>query len=432
MRFRDRTDAGRLLAERLAGFADSAAVVFALPRGGVPVATEVARRLRLPIDVVLVRKLGVPAHPEWGMGAIGEDGTKVLNDSVVRAAGVTTDQIAAAVHREEPILEARRERLRGLLPPVSASGRTAIVVDDGLATGGTARAACMVLRARGASRIVMAVPVAPPGWEESMGGGADELIALSTPPHFMGVGEFYEDFAPVTDDSMIANLVGLRPDSSGETSTVDVEIECVDGAILRGSLCAPEGARRIVVFVHGSGSSRHSPRNHAVARRLNDAGHATLLFDLLTSEEGSDRRAVFDVALLTKRLSGALRWVRSHPAIGHARVVLFGASTGAAAALRGAAADSEVVAVVCRGGRTDLADDIAPQVTCPVLMIVGSRDVDIVEINRDTCALIGSGCRIEVVPGASHLFDESGALDHVSALVEEFVGHLQVGDRSGR
>lgn len=432
MKFRDRSDAGRKLAGHLANLADSDAIVFALPKGGVPVAAEVARGLRLPMDVVLVRKLGVPSHAEWGMGAVGEDGTKVLNDSVVRSAGVTTEQIAAAVDREQRVLAGRRDLVRGSVPPLSVRGRTAIVVDDGLATGGTARAACMVLRARGAARIVMAVPVAPPGWEQDMGSGADELVALSTPPHFMGVGEFYEDFAPVSDEMMLSQLVGVRAETSVPPDRWDVELTAPDGAVLEGTLCVPAGAALTAVFAHGSGSSRHSPRNQAVARHLNLAGFGTLLFDLLTREEESSRQAVFDIDRLTMRLSGAVAWTRRDERTRVTAVALFGASTGAAAALRVASSDPDIAAVISRGGRSDLADDACGKVSCPVLMIVGSRDFDIVRLNRASCALIGERCRIEEIPGATHLFEEPGTLDHVANAAAQFLGSLTARARAGR
>src|ERR1019366_2009760 len=162
MQFADRVDAGRRLAAKLGPLQGEDLVVVGLPRGGVPVALEVARALDAPLDVIVVRKLGGPVQPELGMGAIGEGGVRVLNAGVVRLARVSSDELATVERRERVELERRARRFRGDRPPVRLDGKTVVVVDDGIATGSTARAACQVARAQGASRIVLAVPVAPP------------------------------------------------------------------------------------------------------------------------------------------------------------------------------------------------------------------------------------------------------------------------------
>ena len=210
MIFRDRIDAGRRLAARLEHLRGEVGVVLGLPRGGVPVAAEVARALRAPLDVIIVRKLGVPFQPELGMGAIGEDGAHVINDEVVRMAGVSAAEIAAVETRERAELERRAGRFRRGRLPATLEGRTVLIVDDGIATGSTAMAACQVARARGAARVVLAVPVAPLGWDLDMAGAADELIALETPEPFGAIGRFYQDFSQTTDEEVIACLDGAR------------------------------------------------------------------------------------------------------------------------------------------------------------------------------------------------------------------------------
>ena len=159
MLFVDRTDAGRQLAQRLRHLRGPDVVVLGLPRGGVPVAFEVAEELGASLDVIVVRKLGVPAQPEYGFGAIGEDGTRIIDDRVVRLTALTGPEIAAVEARERTQLDRRMRRLRGDRAPVPLTGRTVIVVDDGIATGSTARVACMVARSRGASRVILAAPV---------------------------------------------------------------------------------------------------------------------------------------------------------------------------------------------------------------------------------------------------------------------------------
>lgn len=210
MIFSDRIDAGRRLAARLEHLRGDVGVVLGLPRGGVPVAAEVARALGAPLDVIIVRKLGVPFQPELGMGAIGEDGAHVINDEVVRMAGVSAAEIATVETRERAELERRAGRFRRGRPPAVLEGRTVLIVDDGIATGSTATAACQVARARGAARVILAVPVAPLGWDLDMAGAADELIALETPEPFGAIGRFYQDFSQTTDEEVIACLDGAR------------------------------------------------------------------------------------------------------------------------------------------------------------------------------------------------------------------------------
>ena len=185
---------------------DRDVVVVGLPRGGVPVAAEVAKALNAPLDVILVRKLGVPSQPELGMGAIGENGVRVLNAEVVQLADVTSDEIARVEARERGELERRVERFRSGRKLVSLEDRVVIIVDDGIATGSTARAACQVVRALGASYIVLAIPVAPRGWEQDLAGVADEYVCVTASERFSSVGRFYANFTQVTDDDVVSYL----------------------------------------------------------------------------------------------------------------------------------------------------------------------------------------------------------------------------------
>jgi len=203
VQFADRVDAGKRLAATLQHLAGESVVVLGLPRGGVPVALEVALALNAPLDVIVVRKLGVPWHPELAMGAIGEGGARVINTEIVVRAQVTPQELADEEERERIELQRRAERYRGSRPRVSLVGRTAVIVDDGIATGSTASAACQVARAQGATRIVLAVPVAPIDWVDRLGDDADELISLQTPRLFHAVGEFYADFTATTDAEVI-------------------------------------------------------------------------------------------------------------------------------------------------------------------------------------------------------------------------------------
>jgi len=218
MPFVDRVDAGRRLAARL-GSERGDVVVLALPKGGVPVAAEVARALDATLDVILVRKLGVPAQPELAMGAIGEGGIQIANEDVIRAARITNDQWTAVVDREAAELERRAQRYRGDRRPVPLAGRVAVLVDDGIATGATATAACQVARARGAARIVLAVPVASRRAIEALRSAADEIVCLETPAAFRAVGEWYEDFSQTTEDEVVATRFPTRRGSEPPAQT---------------------------------------------------------------------------------------------------------------------------------------------------------------------------------------------------------------------
>ncbi|MBB3674796.1 putative phosphoribosyltransferase [Modestobacter versicolor] len=201
--FRDRADAGRQLAGRLAHLRGAHPVVLGLPRGGVPVAAEVAAALGAPLDVVVVRKLGVPARPEVAMGAVGEGGVLVADDEVRALAGVGAAEFADVAQRERRELERRASLLRRARPRVPLPGRTALVVDDGIATGATARAACQVVRAQGAARVVLAVPVCAPRAAGRLRAEVDELVVVATPGDFSAVGRAYVDFAPVTEQQVV-------------------------------------------------------------------------------------------------------------------------------------------------------------------------------------------------------------------------------------
>jgi putative phosphoribosyl transferase len=405
----------------------------------VPVAYEVATALEAPLDAVVVRKIGAPFHPELGVGAIAEEGASFIDQGALAALGIGRDELDRVVAAEQAELERRQRRYREDRTPVSLTERVVVLVDDGVATGGTAIAAARAARRRGAARVVLAVPVGPPGAEGRFGDEVDEFVCLEAPEDFFAVGAYYERFAPTSDEEvreLLASAVGeLEPVRAGSASAAaddspaaiggldwaqvrrdPVEIPA-DGARLAGDLRLPPHIRGLVIFAHGSGSSRLSPRNIQVASALNASGFASLLFDLLTPAEAANRENVFDIPLLATRLVAATRWSQQGPDLAGQPIGYFGASTGAAAALC-AAADlgGGIRAVVSRGGRPDLAGSRLDAVVAPTLLIVGGDDMAVLELNEAAARALRCPHELAVVPGATHLFEEPGALERVSEL----------------
>lgn len=214
MRFKDRADAGRQLAHALQKYAhQKEAVAIGLPRGGMVPAAEVARELKLPLDMVVVRKLGDPLNPELALGALAQDGTIVLNDDVMHARGLSIKDLDAVIERETKEAARRLELYRPGRQPLVVQGKTVLLIDDGIATGATVRAAVAWLRAQGAHKIVLAVPVAPSDSLQVLRKDVDELYILHVPAIFWGVGDFYDHFAQTTDEEVI-NLMDQDASSS--------------------------------------------------------------------------------------------------------------------------------------------------------------------------------------------------------------------------
>ncbi len=427
LRFKDRRDAGRRLAAELERFRDRQPLIAGMPRGGVPVAAEVARALDAPLDVAIVRKVGAPRNPEFAIGAVAEGGVRLLSGETARELGLTRGDVQALFAQADAELSEYVGRYRGAREPLDVEGRTVILVDDGLATGRSAHAALESLRARGAARLILAVPVGAPESVRALGAVADEVVCAEMPEQLWAVGYWYDQFAPTSDAEVEEALAqgGRRPLplASGHAAGSQAITISADGVQLPGELVLPAGALAVVVFAHGSGSSRHSSRNQAVARELNEAGYATLLFDLLSEAEASSRGNVFDIPLLAARLLAASEWLGARGETAHLPLAYFGASTGAAAALSAAAVlGDRVRAVISRGGRPDLAANL-PAVRAATLLIVGGADPQVLELNRAAQAQLRCSSELAVVPGATHLFEEPGALEQVSRLAIEWLQH---------
>jgi putative phosphoribosyl transferase len=406
--------------------------------------------LGAPLDVFLVRKLGAPGQEELAMGAIASGDIVVINDEVVQALKISPEVVEDEVENERRELTRREVIYRGGRPPLDVYGKIVILIDDGLATGSTMRAAIEALREQSPVRIVVAVPIGAASTCAEFERIADECICAVTPEHFRAVGLWYEDFAQI-DDEQVCELLATaarreappKSDAGGPASSRTATGACAcegepmemrvpsvrkrdvtitaAGARVRGTLSLPEAAAAAVVFAHGSGSGRSSPRNRYVASVLEDAGLGTLLIDLLEENEADDRAKVFDIELLAGRLQTAADWMASQPETAKLRLGYFGASTGAAAALLAAArAPQSVGAVVSRGGRPDLSRDVLPHVTAPTRLIVGGKDDVVIELNREAFELLKCPRQFDIIRGATHLFAEPGALPEVARLAEEW------------
>ena len=454
MVFKNREDAGAQLAEKLRVYANlKDLVVLGLPRGGVPVAYKIAEALSAPLDVFLAQKLGVPGQEELAFGAIGPGDIRYLDQSMVRAAGISADEVERITQAAKKKLQDRAVIFRGDKPPLSLQGRAVILVDDGIATGASIYAAVLALRQLNPSNLIVAVPVAPIETCRWLRAYLGELICLYTPEDFYAVGQFYDYFPQVSDIEVIdllqcaeafpkhtvapdpADCPG-REDESGEVkrgvggSRSEVFI-AADPVSLAGTLVIPRDAKGIVLFVHGSGSSRFSPRNRHVAEVLQKSGFATLLFDLLTAEEESidqwNAALRFDIRLLSQRLVQVTKWVTQSVHTADLPIGYFGASTGAAAAMVAAAHLPNLIgAIVSRGGRPDLAAGDLGKVVAPTLLLVGGMDEVVLQLNRQALAQLASKKKeLRIIAGATHLFEEPGALDHIAqAAADWFTAYL--------
>lgn len=419
--FADRTDAGCRLAEALASLRGQHPLVLGIPRGGVPIARIIADALGGDLDVVLVRKLGAPGHEEFAIGAIDEGGTVQVAEYAAQA-GADEHYIQREAARQLERIRRRRELYSPHRASVDPKDRVVIVVDDGLATGATMRAALTAVRGRKPLRLICAVPVGSARSLASLQGVADDVVCLSAPEDFRAVAQFYGAFPAVEDDEVIRLLARPAPTAPASEEREEAMQFAVDGIMLDGDLHVPARPRGLVIFAHGSGSSRWSTRNRHVASVLRQHGLATLLFDLLSAQEDETTAERFDVLKLARRLDAVVQSVLRNSRLALLPVGLFGASTGAAAALMVAARRGDAIrAVVSRGGRPDLAGhEYLERVQAPTLLIVGGADTPVIALNRRALAAMRSHVELILVPGATHVFEEPGALERVAALAADW------------
>ena len=467
-RFCDRAHAGQALARTLRRVDLGGDVtVIGLACGGVPVAREVADALGVPLGVMVSRKIGVPGIEEVALGAVAEGSDRVVADDMAWYIGVPSRLVDRLAAQERVEVERRAQVYRAGRPLPDVKNRTVILVDDGLATGATLRAAALAIRNDGPRRIIAAVPVASLTGAAEVRIDVDDMVATITPRKLDTIASWYDDYTPVRDDEVLGYLghptrmgivngrhaftdirrdVGnriapllLRDDSWPAATEEAVAIPGFGGALIAefgGPQTLPGGeqpdaagnARGLVILTNGDGGSRHSYRNRYLAGRLRLDGYATLRVDLLTADERREEAgtsAHCDLDRITRRLTFVCDWVAQAKVEGAHRTILIGASTGAAAALATAARRPTLVhAVVARAGRVELAADVLPQVSTPVLLIVGATDRDAIRRNGEAMRALPRGALLIRVPRAGHTFTEPGALGAVAEQAVRWLDHL--------
>lgn len=413
MIFKDRSQAGQLLSQKLQRYIKDSVIVLALPRGGVPVAAEIANALGAPLDVLIVRKVGAPNQAELAVGAVCEEAEPVWNEAILAKLRLEPAELGRTLAMERQKIEQQTRLFRDSRKFPLFNQKTVILVDDGLATGATMSAAVKYLRGKSESKIIAAVPVAAASSARILRGKVENLVVIEEREDLMSVGQWYEDFSQVSDAEVVALLKGSGDPSKKATREVDIVIERIK---LLGDLTTFPSMKAVIIFAHGSGSSRKSPRNQYVAQVLNDKRFGTLLFDLLSEREAQNMGNVFNMELLSTRLALVTLWLRKELGIKSVPLGFFGASTGAGAAIQAAVklmGKESIFALVSRGGRPDLAGDALKLLKAPTLLLVGGQDYSVIELNRKAQRSL-SNCILSIVPGATHLFDEPNTLEEVS------------------
>ena len=430
MVFRNRAEAGRALAAELATLISPPCVVAAIPRGGVAVALPIVERLKVPLTVAYARKLTAPFAPEFAFGALDEDGKMILDAASVTMLGLGPDDVEKAKGRVWAEIQRRLALYR--VPPLAhyLPGPAVVLVDDGLATGLTMCAALEYARRHGAREITVAVPCTAAEAAERFRRAADRFVSLIVDEAFAAVGAHYEDFAAVTDEEVVAMLARAR-EAAAPTDPLEpglrVSFKNSLGLELSGVLLVPAsgGPHPVVVFAHGRGSGKDSPRNRAVAEALRAEGFAAFLFDFTghgesegTLDESTRTRQVDD-------LGAALGLLETLDDLDKGRIGVAGASSGAAVALLRAAEDTRIRALVLRSANPEGAEAAVPGVGAPTLLIVGEHDLPIRALNEALLGRLGGPRQLEIVPGGDHLFEDAAALREAIALaVAWFRKHL--------
>ncbi|MBX3019887.1 MAG: hypothetical protein KF767_18515 [Bdellovibrionaceae bacterium] len=402
-RFQNRTVAAQQLADQLEDLRELKPVVLGIPRGAMPMAKIIADRLEADLDLVLVKKIGHPQHPEFALGSVTENGDVILGSGALQNGMIEEDLAEQAAKIATRLREMRAHYTNGR-PAVPLRGRDVIVVDDGIATGATMLAAIEFLRRAQVRQIVVATPVASPQAVQRLEDEGVEVRALLTPEEFGAVSYYYDNFAQVSD----AEVGGFFRVSPREIEVFE------DGVKLNATLGLPMKPRGLVVFAHGSGHGRQSPKNQYIAEAFNRQGFATLLVDLMTPEEADDDLNRFEIGLLAHRLRACLAWARKDPRLADIPLALYGTHTGTAAALMVAAQPGHRIdALVSRSGRPDLVTEVLPQLRVPVLFLVGAKDRAVLHLHEESFIQMHGERQLHPIPEAGAFIDTDLQMEEI-------------------
>jgi putative phosphoribosyl transferase len=427
--FRDRSDAGRRLADTLAPTVPRPFVIAAVPRGGVAVALPIAERTRAPLTVVYTRKLTAPIAPEFAFGALDEDGEALLDPRSVAALALAPEDVDRAKARVGE--EVRRRMAHYAVPPLAhyLPGPAVLLVDDGLATGMTMRAAVAYARRHGAREVIVAVPCASTQAARRFRHEADRLVSLLIDRDFFAVGAYYIDFSPVSDDDVVTMLARARTlDRAAESpGSLRMLFKNSRGERLAGELMTPfaDGPHPVVVFAHGKGSDKASPQERAIAGRLVREGMAAFLFDFTGHGQSDGMETPSSEAQQVDDLDAAIDVLTTLDEVDMTRLGLAGTGSGGAVALLAGAADRRVRAIALRSADLAGTEKAATRVTVPVLLVVGEHDRVNRPANEALTRSLAGPHQLEVVQGADGRFEDPRTLGQAAELTAQwFRRHL--------
>lgn len=410
--FQNRKQAGQLLSERLMSFKLLNPIVLAVPRGGVPVAVEVAKRLNAPLDFLMVKKIGAPRNPEMAVGAVSENSEPYFNESLIESLHIDRKVLHRIAKQKVIDLRNQLHKFRGSSAPLDVQNRMVLLIDDGIATGTTLLTAIEFLRHKKPSRIVVATPVAARESIHELQAVADDVICLFAPEDLQAVGFWYEDFDQVSDEEVIQSLHDFSMATTGRPS--DEVVIRRNNLELRGQLLDVPHSKACIVFVTGKPRKYLSPMNRYLAQYLNKQGMSTLLISLLTEAELTSSSEEVDFATLASRLVLVMDWLHKYLEPQHTPMALIAVDSGATLAFNVLGMISQpIFGLVSCGRFTKPPQELLRQVHIPTLIIIAGQDDRGLSIGEQTEKEMPS-CKMIQIFGVDSDFQSEGALDELA------------------
>ncbi len=402
--FKDRYTGAKLLAAQLAGKEWKDTIVLGIARGGIPMAQIMAQELGLTWGPILVKKIALPEDPEFAIGAITEDANPEWS------ANWKPESLPALTPTlQRAIKELKRQEMKWLHKiegKRKIKNKRVIIVDDGIATGLTMKAAINFCRREGAKKVICCAPVASKKTKEQLSKLADEVYTLETPTNLISVGQWFQNFDQVSDEEIEGIIRGDGAHSS-ESRKVSIP---VSGVNLQGEIFLSKKPKAVVIF---------SDNQRELAKTLSNQSLATVVFDLVSETEASERAHIFDVEFLAKRLEAATHWLANQSGLQELPIGYFASGSGAASALFAASNNPEISSIVCASARVDLASEISHKVKCPTLLIVGEHEEEILKANEEVLDNLAHG-KITIIPASGHLLEDRQSLDLIAEYADEW------------